>query len=95
MAERSDSPSPEERKRLDAEAKAKEEAEQATLPYKWTQTIKDVDVVVPIAGNYKGRDLDVKLSKQALKVSIKGQEPIIDVCSQIPSADKASHSDIR
>ncbi|KAK3077180.1 hypothetical protein LTS18_011008, partial [Coniosporium uncinatum] len=82
MAERSDSPSPEERKRLNGEAKAKEEAEQATLPYKWTQTIKDVDVVVPITGNYKGRDLEVKLSKQALKVSIKGQEPIID--GQLP-----------
>jgi hypothetical protein len=75
----SDSPPPEERKRLDAEAKAKEDAEQAALPYKWTQTIKDVDVTIPIPGNIKGRDLDVTLAKNKLKVAIKGQAPFIDV----------------
>jgi HSP20 family molecular chaperone IbpA len=74
-----DSPPPEERARLDKEAKAKEDAEQAALPYKWTQTIKDVDITVAIAGNLKGRDLDVKLTKTKLKVAIKGQDPIIDV----------------
>jgi HSP20 family molecular chaperone IbpA len=73
------SPTPEEREKADAELRAKEAAEQATLPYKWTQTIKDVDVTIPIDGKYKGRDLDVKLSKNALKVAIKGQDPIIDV----------------
>jgi len=73
-----DSPPPEERARLDKEAKAKEDAEQAALPYKWTQTIKDVDITVAIAGNLKGRDLDVKLTKTKLKVAIKGQDPIID-----------------
>lgn len=73
------SPPPKEREKADAELKAKEEAEQAALPYKWTQTIKDVDVIITIDGKYKGRDLDVKLTKNALKVAIKGQEPIIDV----------------
>ncbi|PVI03324.1 CS-domain-containing protein [Periconia macrospinosa] len=71
-------PSPEEQKRLDAEAKAKEDAEQAALPYKWTQTIKDLDVTVEVDGKYKGRDLDVKITKTHLKVAIKGQDPIID-----------------
>lgn len=72
-------PTPEEQKKLDAELKAKEAAEQAALPYQWTQTIKDVDVTIPIDAKYKGRDLDVKLSRGALKVAIKGQDPIIDV----------------
>jgi HSP20 family molecular chaperone IbpA len=75
-----DSPPPEERKRLDAEAKAKEDAEQAALPYKWTQTIKDLDVTIQIPGNIKGRDLAVTLTKSKLKVAIKGQDAFIDVC---------------
>lgn len=71
----SGSPSPED----NAAARAKEQAEQAALPYKWTQTIKDLDVTVAVDGKYKGRDLDVKLSRTALKVGVKGQEPVIDV----------------
>ncbi|KAF2440526.1 CS-domain-containing protein [Karstenula rhodostoma CBS 690.94] len=71
-------PTPDEQKRLDAEAKANEDAEQAALPYKWSQTIKDLDVTVSIDAKYKGRDLDVKLTRNHLKVAIKGQDPIID-----------------
>src|SRR5690242_20787568 len=56
-------PSPEEQKRLDAAAKANELAEQAALPYKWDQTIKDLDITVPIEAKYKGRDLDVKIAR--------------------------------
>ena len=78
--ERPASPTPEERKKLDKEAKAKELAEQATLPYKWTQTIQDLDLTAPIPGNLKGKDLDVKITKTSLKAGIKGQEPIISVC---------------
>lgn len=75
------SPPPEEQKTLDAEAKAKELVEQAALPYKWDQTIKDLDVTVSIESKYKGKDLDVKIGRNTLKVGIKGQEPIIDVRS--------------
>ncbi|KAF2632735.1 CS-domain-containing protein [Macroventuria anomochaeta] len=71
-------PSPEEQKKLDAEAKATEQAEQAALPYKWDQTIKDLDITVSIESKYKGKDLDIKIARNALKVGIKGQEPIID-----------------
>jgi hypothetical protein len=74
-----DSPPPEERAKLDAEAKAREDAEQAALPYKWTQTIQDLDVTIAVDGKYKGRDLDVKITKTHLRVAVKGQEPIIDV----------------
>ena len=79
MSDREGSPSAEEREKLDAEARAKEEAEQAKLPYKWTQTIGELDVTVPVPGNLKGRDLNVVLAKTKLKVGVKGQEPIIDV----------------
>ncbi|QSS64534.1 nuclear movement protein [Histoplasma capsulatum] len=42
------------REREERERKAKEDAEQATLPYKWTQTIKDADVTIPIFVGIKG-----------------------------------------
>jgi hypothetical protein len=73
------SPPPEEREKADADARAKEQAEQAALPYKWDQTIKDLDITVPIEGKYKGKDLDVNISRNALRVGIKGQPPVIDV----------------
>lgn len=75
----STSPTPEEREKKDAEAKAKEEEEQAALPYKWTQTIGDLDITVPVPGHLKGRDFHVVIAKMKLTVGIKGQEPIIDV----------------
>jgi len=77
----STSPTPAEREAADKEAKAREEAEQAALPYKWTQTIQDLDISVPVPGNLKGRDLDVRMARQTLRVGVKGQEPIIDVRS--------------
>jgi hypothetical protein len=79
----SGSPPPEEQKKADAEARAKEQAEQAALPYKWDQTIKDLDISITIDGKYKGKDLTVVLSRNALKAGIKGQEPFIDVCFSI------------
>lgn len=75
----STSPTPEERTKKDAELKAREAAEQAQLPYKWTQTIQDVDITVPVPATIKGKDLDVVMTKTKLKVGIKGQTPIIDV----------------
>ncbi|KZM19793.1 uncharacterized protein EKO05_0004102 [Ascochyta rabiei] len=74
----SDAPPPEEQKKLDAAAKAKEQDEQAALPYKWDQTIKDLDITVSVESKYKGKDLDVKIGRNTLKVGIKGQEPVID-----------------
>lgn len=67
------------REQEEKERKAREEAEQAQLPYKWTQTIRDVDVTAPIPANFKGRDMDVVLTKTKIRVGIKGQEPLIDV----------------
>ncbi|KAJ6104691.1 hypothetical protein N7523_011011 [Penicillium sp. IBT 18751x] len=67
-----------ERELQEKERKAREEAEQAQLPYQWTQTIRDVDVSAPIPANIKGRDMQVTLTKTKLKIAIKGQEPIIE-----------------
>lgn len=75
----STSPSPEERAQKDKELKAREAEEQARLPYKWTQQIGDVDLTIPVAGNIKGRDIEVVLTKTKLKVALKGQDPFIDV----------------
>jgi len=63
----------------EAAAKAKEAAEQAALPYKWSQTIGDLDITVEVPGNLKGRDLNVDIKKKKLVVGVKGQEPVITV----------------
>lgn len=78
-SERPSSPTPSERERLDAEARKKEEAEQASLPYKWTQTIGELDITIPIPGNLKGKDLIVEIKKTRIKAQIKGQDPLIEV----------------
>ncbi|KAL1587998.1 hypothetical protein WHR41_03193 [Cladosporium halotolerans] len=78
MADRAASPTPSERERIDKDAKAKELEEQSKLPYKWTQTIADLEVTAQIPANFKGKDLDVKIAKNSLKAGIKGQEPIIE-----------------
>ena len=63
----------------EAAARAAEAAEQATLPYTWTQTIADLDVTVPIPANLKARDLAITMTRTSLKLGVKGQDPIIDV----------------
>ncbi|KAH9892145.1 nuclear movement protein [Xylariomycetidae sp. FL2044] len=61
----------------EAAARAKEAAEQDALPYKWNQTIGEIDVNITIPGNLKARDLVIELKKQTLKAAIKGQDPLI------------------
>ncbi|PKS12714.1 hypothetical protein jhhlp_000922 [Lomentospora prolificans] len=61
----------------EAAARAKEAEEQAALPYKWTQTIGDVDIYITVPGNLKGRDLIVDIKKTKLVAGIKGQDPVI------------------
>jgi len=68
-----------ERELQEKERKAREDAEQAQLPYKWTQTIRDVDVTAPIPANIKGRDMQVTLTKTKISIAIKGQKPTIEV----------------
>ncbi|XP_017773181.1 PREDICTED: nuclear migration protein nudC [Nicrophorus vespilloides] len=48
--------------------------------YKWTQTLQDVELRVPLNINFraKQKDLIVSLTKKHLKCGVKGQDPIID-----------------
>lgn len=62
------------------ELRLKEAAEQAALPYTWKQTIADVDISVPVPVGTRGRDLNVVISSKKIKVGLKGQEPIMEVC---------------
>ncbi|KFZ17861.1 hypothetical protein V501_01517 [Pseudogymnoascus sp. VKM F-4519 (FW-2642)] len=64
-------------KAAEAAARALEEEEQAALPYKWTQTIRDLSLNFTVPGNFKGRDLVVDIKKTKLSAGVKGQEPII------------------
>ncbi|ELR04851.1 hypothetical protein VC83_03646 [Pseudogymnoascus destructans] len=64
-------------KAAEAAAHAREEEEQAALPYKWTQTIRDLSLNFTVPGNFKGRDLVVDIKKTRLSAGIKGQEPTI------------------
>ncbi|KAJ4295941.1 hypothetical protein N0V88_004643 [Collariella sp. IMI 366227] len=61
----------------EAAARAKEKAEQDALPYKWTQTIGDLDITFSVPGNLKGRDLVVDIKKDSISAGVKGQDPII------------------
>ncbi|KAK7430930.1 hypothetical protein QQZ08_002458 [Neonectria magnoliae] len=61
----------------DAAARAQEAQEQAALPYKWAQTIGDLNVTFTVPGNLKSRDLVISIKKQSLYAGIKGQDPII------------------
>ncbi|KAL2137472.1 hypothetical protein VTI28DRAFT_9553 [Corynascus sepedonium] len=61
----------------EAAARAQEQAEQDALPYKWTQTIGDLDVTISVPGNLKGRDIIVDLKKDSISAGIKGQDPIL------------------
>lgn len=77
------SPPPEadaERKQQEAEQRAKEIAEQAALPYKWTQTIGDADISILIDGKLRAKDLNIQLEKTRIVAGVKGQEPFIQVC---------------
>ncbi|CAG8506255.1 2094_t:CDS:2 [Acaulospora morrowiae] len=80
-----DDMTPEEREEHDRIARKKEEAEQATLPYKWRQTLQDVDVSVPVPKGTRSRDLIVTIKKKNMVVGLKGQPPIIEgeLCKEI------------
>ncbi|KAG0259634.1 hypothetical protein DFQ27_003960 [Actinomortierella ambigua] len=73
-----DSMTPDQQKAHDVALRMKEEEEQAKLPYKWKQTLNDVDVTVLVPKGTRGKDLTIEIKKQSLKVGLKGQPLIID-----------------
>ncbi|CAG8435338.1 5556_t:CDS:2 [Diversispora eburnea] len=80
-----DSMTPEEQKEHDRLLREKEEAEQAALPYKWKQTLQEVDITIPVPKGTRGRDVIVTIKKKNLLVGLKGQPPIIEgeLCKEV------------
>ncbi|KIK05466.1 hypothetical protein K443DRAFT_640060 [Laccaria amethystina LaAM-08-1] len=81
--------SKEERDARDKEDRAREIAEQAALPYSWTQELGEVDVTVPVPKGTRGKQLNVVIQKKKLVVGLKGQEPILsgELCKEIKVED--------
>ncbi|KAI8919735.1 HSP20-like chaperone [Entophlyctis helioformis] len=75
------------REEQDRIARIKEEEEQAALPYKWRQTLQDVDVTIPIPKGIKGRDILVVFKQKSVKVALKSDlaNPLLegDLCNAI------------
>ncbi|KAF9044599.1 nuclear movement protein nudC [Hymenopellis radicata] len=91
MADDNESLSPEEREKKDKEARAREIVEQSALPYKWSQELGEVDVVVPVPKGTRAKELSVVIAKKKLSVGLKGQEPIMggELCKEIKVDDSA------
>jgi len=46
--------------------------------YRWTQTLQDLQVVVPVPKGTKAKFIDVQILKKKLKVGVKGSAALID-----------------
>ncbi|CAI2176018.1 13455_t:CDS:2, partial [Funneliformis geosporum] len=59
------------------------------LPYKWKQTLQDVDITVPVPKGSRAKDLKVDIKKKHLTVGLKGQTPIIEgeLCKEVKIDD--------
>ncbi|KAH8835710.1 nuclear movement protein nudC [Flagelloscypha sp. PMI_526] len=80
---------PEQREERDRQDRARERAEQATLPYTWSQELGEVTVRCPVPKGTRGRDLVVVLQKKKLSLGLKGQDKIMDgeLCQEIKVDD--------
>ncbi|CAG8537397.1 30132_t:CDS:2 [Racocetra persica] len=80
---------PEEQKEHDRIAREKEEAEQAALPYRWKQTLQDVDVTVPVPKGTRARDVIVTIKKKHLTTGLKNNPPIVEgeLCKEVKVDD--------
>lgn len=57
--------------------------------YRWTQTLSEVELKVPLSTVVRSRDVVVKITKKSLYVGVKGQPPIIDgeLCDDVKTEE--------
>jgi hypothetical protein len=77
-------------KEEEAAARLKEKAEQDALPYKWTQTLKDVDITIEVPKGTRGKQCVVEIKRDSIKVGLAGQEPILQVRKYTPQQPTSS-----
>jgi len=80
-----DALSPEEQAEHDAKAKKRQDEEQAALPYKWRQTLSDVDITVAVPEETRAKQLAIEIKRNRISVGLKGQPPILtgELCKEI------------
>ncbi|KIY46144.1 nuclear movement protein nudC [Fistulina hepatica ATCC 64428] len=68
----------EQREAKDKADREREAAEQATLPYKWTQELGEVDLTVPVPKGTRAKNLNVVIQRKKLTVGLKSRPLILD-----------------
>lgn len=48
------------------------------IPYKWTQTLAEATLSIPVPAGTRARDVNCKITATHLTVGLKGQPPLID-----------------
>lgn len=69
----------EEQDAYDKQERVREEQEQAGLPYRWSQDLAVVSVVVDLPKGTRGKDLNVVIEKRKLKVCIEYATETVDI----------------
>ncbi|KAJ8331567.1 hypothetical protein BDV3_000647 [Batrachochytrium dendrobatidis] len=78
------------REEKDRLARIKEKEEQDALPYKWRQTLQDVDIAVPIPKGTRAKDMAITIKQKHLSVGFKSTPtPIFsgELCNNIKVED--------
>lgn len=76
-AEQYDKLSKQDQESYDKRKASKELVEQSKLPYKWTQTLENISMIVPLDSGIKGKDLAVSIKKRSLRVALKKDNRVI------------------
>lgn len=64
--------SQEERDKYDSEVLAKEKLEQEALPYKWTQTLDHVEMMIPVPSGTRSKQVQLTLKRTSISVTVHG-----------------------